>query len=78
MVYAQEKKVDKNAIVQINVKSSKWSLLPNFFLFLDKPRSYITVNLIFYAPDVANLRFWSLVLTISLKYRQLHNSTEKV
>ena len=38
----------------------------NFFLFLDKPRSYITVNLIFYTPNNANLGFWKIVPTIAL------------
>ena len=28
-----------------------------FFLLLDKPRSYITIDLIFYAPNVENLSF---------------------
>ena len=37
-----------------------------FFLLLDKPRSYITVNLIFYAPNVANLGFLRIVPTIAL------------
>ena len=41
-------------------------LLANFFLFLDKPRSYITVDLIFYAPNVANLSFLRIVPTIAL------------
>ena len=64
------KKVNKDAIVPINVKS--------FLLFLDKPGSYTTVDLIFYAPNVANLIFLMIVPTIALKYRQLHYSTEKV
>ena len=51
------KKGEKDAIVPINVKS---------FLFLDKPRSYITADLIFYAPNVANLVFLRIVLTIAL------------
>ena len=41
-------------------------LIPIFLLFLDRPRSYITVNLIFYAPNVANLGFLKVVLTIAL------------
>ena len=41
------------------------SLLANFSLLLDKPRSYITIDLIFYAPNVANLGFWRIVLKVS-------------
>ena len=37
-----------------------------FFIILDKTRSYITVDLIFYAPNVANLRFWGIVPTIAV------------
>ena len=37
-----------------------------FFLLLDKPRFYITVDLIFYAPNVANLGSLRIVPTIAL------------
>ena len=37
-----------------------------FFLFLDIPQSYITVDFIFYAPNVANLGFLRIVPTIAL------------
>ena len=47
-------------------------------VFLDKPRSYITFDLIFYAPNVANLRFLMIVPLIALQFRQLHYSTKKV
>ena len=42
------------------------TLLANFFIFLDKTRSYITVDLILYAPNVANFGFLRIVLTIAL------------
>ena len=38
------------------ITEKKW-LTELFFLLLDKPRSYITVDLIFYAPNVTNLFF---------------------
>ena len=37
-----------------------------------------SVDLIIYAPNVANLGFWKIVLTIALKVRQLHYNTEDV
>ena len=36
------------------------------------------VNLIFYAPKVANLEFWKIGTTIELKVQHLHYNTEKV
>ena len=49
-----------NIIKHILLKKPEWA----FFLLLDKPRSYITVDLIFYAPNVANLGFLRIVATI--------------
>ena len=37
-----------------------------------------SVDLNFYAPNVANLGFWKIELTIALQYRQLHYSTDKM
>ena len=48
-----------------------------FWNLLDKPRSCI-FDLIFYAPNVANLGFWKKVLTIALWYQQLHYSTDNM
>ena len=64
--------VDRDAVCLKNVMSYKlnkfnfFDFLTNlgpisvnvlFFLLLDKPLSYITVDLIFYAPNLANLGF---------------------
>ena len=66
MVYYREKMVDRDVLCPINVMSFKFNQLQHrpdksvnvlFFLLLDKPWSYITVDLIFYAPNVANHGF---------------------
>ena len=51
----EKKKDDKDAI-----KPDKC------ILFLEKPWSYLTVDLILYAPNVANRGFWRMVPTIAL------------
>ena len=65
MVYAQEKKVDTDAICLINVMSNNWTNLG--------PTS---VDLIFYAPNDANLGFWKIWLILSLYVCNLHYKTE--
>ena len=62
------KKVDKDSlcIFQYWTNLGPILLLAKFLLFLNKPRSFITVDLIFYAPNVANLGFLMIVLTIAL------------
>ena len=63
MVYYREIMVDRDALCPINVMSFKFNqLLTNL-----GPKS---VDFIFYAPNVANLRFWRIVPTIALYYRE--------
>ena len=68
MVYYQEKMVDRDALCPKNVMSSNFSLFPNehfwgliFPLFqisgLWTNFGPISVNLIFYAPNVTNFSF---------------------
>ena len=65
MVYAREKKVDKDALRPINLKSWKFSIDSINMIFRTN-LGLTSVNLIFYAPKVANLGFWKTVLTIAL------------
>ena len=65
----KEKKVDNGLLPRKNGRQrcfmpKKCNIL--FLLLLDKPRSFITVDFIFYAPNAANLGFLRIVQTIAL------------
>ena len=59
MVYAQEKKVDKDAVVPIKVKSSKWYQLQypywlTFFYFLTNLGA-ISLSILFFTPPMLQI-----------------------